>query len=89
MPGPEGGETAQSIADLAARHRHFAARLAERHKMTPRAEDRGPAERKQAALAWADPQGDAILQPPRPQIQPSQQILERVSGRDLNMEFAD
>jgi hypothetical protein len=89
MPGPEGGETAQWVADLAARHRDFAARLAERHKMTPRAEAPSPAEREQVVLAWAEPQGDAILQPPRPQIQPSEQVLERVSGCDLNIELAD
>ncbi len=32
---------------------------------------------------------DAILQPPRPQIQPSPQILERVTGRDLDLEAAE
>jgi hypothetical protein len=88
IPRPE-GETAQWIADLAAQHRDFTARLAERHKMTPSAEDSGPAEREQVVLAWAEPQGDAILQSPRPQIQPSERVLERVSGRDLNMELAD
>jgi hypothetical protein len=29
---------------------------------------------------------DAILQPPKPQIQPSRQILERVAGRALDLE---
>jgi hypothetical protein len=53
------------------------------------AEDPGPAGLEQLVLAWAEPQGDAILQPPRPQIQPSERVLERVTGRDLNMELAD
>jgi hypothetical protein len=42
-----------------------------------------------AALAMCSPSGDAILQPPRPQIQTSERVLERVTGRDLNMELAD
>lgn len=84
-----GSETGQWITDLAAQHREFAAKLAERHKMTPSGENADPARLEQAVPAWAEPQGDAILQPPKPQIQPSEQVLERVTGRDLNMELAD
>jgi len=32
---------------------------------------------------------DAILQPPQPRIQPSQRILERVTGRDLDREATE
>jgi hypothetical protein len=32
---------------------------------------------------------DAILQPPKPRIEPSARILERVTGRDLDLEAAD
>ena len=35
------------------------------------------------------PQQDAILQPPRPQIQPSERVPERVTRHDLNRELAD
>jgi hypothetical protein len=31
----------------------------------------------------------AILQPPKPEIQPSSWVLERVAGRDLDLEAAD
>jgi hypothetical protein len=50
----------------------------------PDFEDPGP-----AFPAWTDPGKKAILQPPKPQIHPSQQILERTADRDLNMEAAD
>lgn len=63
------------IKDLAAQHRAIAGRLAERQ---------GP-----AFPAWTSADGDAILQPPNPQIQPSSRILERGTDRDLDMEAAD
>jgi hypothetical protein len=49
----------------------------------PDYQDLGP-----AFPAWTSPGKDAILQPPKPQIQPSARILERVTGRDLDMEAA-
>ena len=36
-----------------------------------------------------DDQIVAILQPPKPQIEPSARILERVAGHDLDLEAAD
>ena len=65
----------QSITDLAARHRHFAARLAERHKMIPSAEDSQPCGAWAGSPRLGRTSRDAILQPPRPQIQPSEQIM--------------
>jgi hypothetical protein len=50
----------------------------------PDYEDLGP-----AFPAWAPPDRDAILQPPKPQIQPSPQILERATDRYLDMEAAE
>jgi len=47
----------------------------------PDFEDPGP-----AFPAWTAPTRDAILQPPRPRIQPSQRILERVTGREADIE---
>ncbi len=39
--------------------------------------------------AWTEPQRNAILQPPKPHIQPSERILEHITGRDPDMEAAD
>jgi hypothetical protein len=49
----------------------------------PDLDDLGP-----AFPAWAPPARDAILQPPKPRIPPSQQILEHVTGRDAGIEAA-
>jgi len=43
----------------------------------------------QAFPLWPAPARQAILQPPRPEIQPSERILERVLERDLDIEAAD
>jgi hypothetical protein len=37
---------------------------------------------------WTAPARDAILQPPRPQIEPSQRILELAADRDRDIEAA-
>jgi hypothetical protein len=50
----------------------------------PDYENHGP-----AFPSWAGPQPDAILQPPKPQIQPSLRILERTADRDPELEAAD
>lgn len=39
--------------------------------------------------AWAAPDADAILQPPKPSIRPSPRILERVVGREPDWEAED
>jgi conjugative relaxase-like TrwC/TraI family protein len=82
-------QAAQRISDLAARHREFADKLAQRQSLMVPAEEPGYADLGPAFPAWAQPWTDAILQPPRPQIQPSGQILERIAGRDLDREAAD
>ncbi len=38
--------------------------------------------------SWAEPAGQALLQPPRPQIPPSARVLERVAERDAELEAA-
>jgi hypothetical protein len=50
----------------------------------PDHQDLGP-----AFPAWAEPRRDAILQPPKPQIQPSERILELTADRDRDLEAAD
>ena len=88
-PGKQPGEMPQWIKDLAAAHRTFAATLADRqHLMIPSPDpdygDLGP-----AFPAWPGPGKDAILQPPKPEIAPSPQVLQRAADRDADWEAAD
>jgi hypothetical protein len=55
----------QWINDLAAQHREFARRLAERQSLTIPAEDPGYADIGPAFPAWTGTRTDAILQPAR------------------------
>ena len=64
-------------------------KLAQRQSLMVPAEEPGYQDLGPAFPAWAQPRTGAILQPPRPQIPPSGQILERIAGRDLNREAAD
>jgi conjugative relaxase-like TrwC/TraI family protein len=81
--------TKDLIAELTAQRREFARQFSERtHQMQPSADpDRG--NQGQAFPAWTATATDAILQPPKPQIEPSARILERVTGHDLDLEAAD
>ena len=80
--------TARLIDDLAARHREFTAKLAERQSIKVPAEDPDYDDLGLAFPAWAPPGRDAILQPPKPQITPSARILELAAARDLDREPA-
>jgi len=82
-------ETAQQATDLAARHRAFAAKLAERQRQPPSPEGPDFSELAPLLPAGAEPGRDAILQPPKPQIQPSEQIMKRITDRGLDLEAAD
>jgi hypothetical protein len=82
------GQTEQVIRDLAAWHRQFADKLAERQSLMMPAEDPDFEDPGPAFPAWTPPTRDAILQSPKPHIQPSEQILERIIGRDLDREAA-
>jgi conjugative relaxase-like TrwC/TraI family protein len=86
-PTPAAGisDTARQIEELAARHREFAAKLAERQTMKIPAEDPDYEDLGPAFPAWT-PVRDAILQPPPPSIQPSQRILEQIADRDRDRE---
>ncbi len=79
----------QWIKDLAAQHRAFAEKLAERQNLTMLTENHDREDPGLAFPAWKNADRDAILQPPKPQIQPSVQMLERATGRDLDMEAAE
>jgi hypothetical protein len=70
------GEMAGWVRDLAAQRQAFRDKLQERQALKvpnqdPDFEDLGP-----AFPAWNPPEKDAILQPPKPQIQPSAKIVE-------------
>jgi len=87
--GEEIPQLGQWIKDLAAQHRAFADRLAERQSLRVPAEDPDYEDLGPAFPAWAGPDRDAILQPPKPQIQPSPRILERAADRTLDWEAAE
>ena len=89
IPGIDVEEIAQQTRDLAARHREFTERLAERQSLTMPAEDPDFEDLGPAFPAWTEPGRDAILQPPKPQIEPSARILERTASRDAPMEAAN
>jgi conjugative relaxase-like TrwC/TraI family protein len=78
----------QRIRDLAAWHREFSDKLAERQSLMIPAEDPDLEDLGLAFPAWAAPARDAILQPPKPRIQPSEQILEHIASREADMEAA-
>ena len=82
-------ETGQWIKDLAAQRRAFADRLADRQSLTIPSEDPDYGDLGQAFPPWPAPARDAILQPPKPEIQPSARILERAQEHDLDMEAAN
>jgi hypothetical protein len=77
------------IDDLAARHREFTGKLAERQSVMIPSEDPDLEAFAPAFPAWSAPARDAILQPPKPQIEPSERILELAADRDAGMEAAD
>ncbi len=83
------GEMGQWITGLAAGHRTFAERLADRESLTIPAEDPAYADLGQAFPRWPRQDKDAILQPPKPEIRPSPRVLERAADQDAEPEAAD
>jgi hypothetical protein len=82
-------EMVHQVSELAVQHREFASKLAERQSLAVPAEasdfeDLGP-----AFPAWAELGRDALLQPPKPQIYPSEQVMGRIADRSLDIEAAD
>jgi hypothetical protein len=88
-PGQQIPETVQWIKDLAAGHHAFADTLAERQSLTVPSQDPGYGDLGQAFPPWPGPATGAILQPPKPEIRPSPQVLERAADRDADWEAAD
>jgi hypothetical protein len=89
MPGQYIEATSRLIEDLATRHREFAAKLADRQSIMIPAEDPDFGDLGLAFSAWTTAGKDAILQPPQPEIVPSQRILELLTDRDRDMEPSD
>ena len=79
----------QWIKDLAAGHRTFAERLADRQSQTIPAEDPDYGDLGQAFPAWTGSSREAILQPPKPRIRPSARVLERAADREADIEAGD
>ena len=77
------------ITGLAAGHRTFAGKLADRQSQAIPSEDPDYGYLGPAFPAGAGPGREPILQPPKPGIPPSQQILQRVMDRDADWEAAD
>ena len=79
----------QWITDLAAAHRTFAERLADRQSLTIPSPAPDFGDLGQAFPPWPRPDKDAILQPPKPEIRPCPQVLQRAADRDTDWEAAD
>ena len=77
------------IEDLVARHREFLDKLAERQTRMIPAEDPGYEHRRQAFPLCAAPHATPILQPPKPEMQPSPWTLQRLADREADREVAD
>ena len=88
-PGQPIPESGQWIKDLAAGHQAFADTLAERQSQTIPSQDPDYGDLGQAFPPWPGPAKDAILQPPKPEIRPCPQVLERAADRDADWEAAD
>jgi hypothetical protein len=87
--GDQTREPGQWIKDLAAAHRTFADRLADRLNLMIPSQDPGYGDLGQAFPPWPRPGHDAILQPPKPEIRPSPHILQHAIDRDAGFEAAD
>jgi hypothetical protein len=88
-PDAPPGEIDQQITDLAAGHRTFAGKLADRQSQMIPSEDPEYSDLDPAFPAWTSPAREPILQPPKPEIPPSPRILERAMDRDADWEAAD
>jgi hypothetical protein len=87
--GERPGQMPSWITDLAAAHRTFAATLADRQSLTIPSQDPDYADLGPAFPPRPGPGKDAILQPPKPEIAPSPQVLQRAAAREADWEAAD
>ena len=87
--GQPPGEMPSWIKEVAAAHRTFAERLADRQSLGIPSHDPDYGDLGPAFPSWPGQGKDAILQPPKPEIPPSAEVLQRVAGRDADWEAAD
>lgn len=87
--GEQTREGGQRIKDLAASHRTFADRLADRRSLAIPSEDPDYGDLGQAFPSWTGLGNEPILQPPKPEIRSSAQTLQRAADRDAAREAAD
>ena len=87
-PGAESYETPEWITRLAAERRAVRERLDERKGVRVPSQDPDYEDQGEAWPAWAARDRDAILQPPRPQMQPAPAIAERAAHAHLKREAA-
>jgi hypothetical protein len=83
------GEMAQWVTDLAAQRQAFHHKIEERQALKVPSEDPDYEDLGHAFPAWNPPEKDAILQPPKPEIQPAAKILELAKEPETGWEAAD
>jgi hypothetical protein len=88
-PREEVPEMSRWIKDLAAGRQTFTRKLADRQSLQVPSEDPDYGDLGQAFPPWPGPGREAILQPPKPEIRPSPQVLERAADPDADWEAAD
>jgi AAA domain/TrwC relaxase len=88
-PGEKVAEMASWITDLATQRQTFREKLEERCGLVLQSQDPDWEDLGETFPAWRSLTGDAILQPPKPQIIPSAKVLQLAAGRDTEPEAAD
>jgi hypothetical protein len=88
-PDEKIGEMAQWVSDLAAQRQAFRGKIEERHALKVPSEDPDFEDLGHAFPTWNPPERDAILQPPKPEIQPSAKTVELAREREAGREAAD
>ena len=86
-PQQRSGETAR-MRDLTVQRQAFRAAMNEHRQLVP-GEDAARGNLGEASPASRTPWRDAILQPPKPQITPSAEILQLAAEHDIEPEAAD
>jgi hypothetical protein len=81
-PDQKISEMASWIRDLAPQRQAFREKIEERQGLMVPSEDPDWADLGEAFPAWQVPGGDAILQPPKPQITPSAKVLQLAKEHD-------
>jgi len=80
-------EIGQWIKDVDARRQEFARQMAERRRLAA-SQDPGRRNQSQFHPGWSGFGAEALLQPPKPEIRPSELVLERTRERQAGIEAA-